>query len=195
MGGVMTLRDAQNFIGKPRKVSMYAVKLKDPQRAVETVSKINSQLTDVHAALTGKFTEEMPDMQNSTAMIDGISFMAILLGGLGLMNTMLMAVLERTREIGVLRSMGWRRRSVLGMIVKESLLIGVLGGITGSIVGITFGWLLTLVPGMGPLLNPVYSWPMFMRALLVAVLLGGIGGIYPAFRASQQPPVEALRYE
>jgi ABC-type antimicrobial peptide transport system permease subunit len=195
MGGVITLRDAQNFIGKPRKVSMYAVKLKDSRTAVETVSKINSQLTDVHATLTGEFTEEMPDMQNSTAMVNGISFMAIFMGGLGLMNTMLMAVLERTREIGVLRSMGWRRRSVLGMIVKESLLLGALGGIAGIILGVGLGLLLTLEPTMGSMLNPAYTWPMFMRAILVAVLLGGIGGIYPAFRASQQPPVEALRYE
>jgi ABC-type antimicrobial peptide transport system permease subunit len=195
MGGVMTLRDAQNFIGKPRKVSMYAVKLNDPLKAVETVSKINTQLTDVHATLTGEFTDEMPDMQNSVAMVDGISFMAVLLGGLGLMNTMLMAVLERTREIGVLRSMGWRRRSVLEMIVKESLLLGVLGGIAGIIMGVLFGWFLTLDPSMGSMLKPAYSLPMFMRAILVAVLLGGIGGIFPAFRASQQPPVEALRYE
>jgi ABC-type antimicrobial peptide transport system permease subunit len=195
MGGVMTLRDAQNFVGKPRKVTMYAIKLKDPTVAAATVAKINSQNPEVHAALTGEFTEQMPDMQNSTAMVNGISFMAVLLGGLGVMNTMLMAVLERTREIGVLRALGWRRRSVLGLIIRESLLVGILGGIAGIAVGFLMGWLLSMEPTMGSAMKPAYEWQMFARAILVAVLLGGIGGIFPAIRASQQPPVEALRYE
>ena len=195
MGGVMTLRDAQNFIGKPRKVSMYAVKLHDSNTAVAIVEKINSQLPEVHAALTGDFADQMPDMQNSNAMTNAISIMAVLLGGLGVMNTMLMAVLERTREIGVLRALGWRRRAVLSLIVRESLLVGVLGGICGIGLGIFLGWLLSMEPTMGSALKPAYEWPMFARAILVAVLLGGIGGIFPAIRASQQPPVEALRYE
>lgn len=195
IGGVMTLRDAQNFVGKPRKVTMYAVKLKDPNTAAATVTKINSQLPEVYSALTGDFTDQMPDMQNSILMVNAISMMAVLLGGLGVMNTMLMAVLERTREIGVLRALGWRRRSVLGLIVRESLLVGVLGGITGIVMGIFLGWLLSIEPTMGAAMKPAYEWQMFVRAILVAVLLGGIGGIFPAIRASQQPPVEALRYE
>lgn len=195
IGGVMTLRDAQNFVGKPRKVTMYAVKLKDPNTAAATVTKINSQLPEVYSALTGDFTDQMPDMQNSILMVNAISMMAVLLGGLGVMNTMLMAVLERTREIGVLRALGWRRRSVLGLIVRESLLVGVLGGITGIVMGIFLGWLLSIEPTMGAAMKPAYEWQMFVRAILVAVLLGGIGGIFPAIRASQQLPVEALRYE
>jgi ABC-type antimicrobial peptide transport system permease subunit len=195
MGGVMTLRDAQNFVGRPRKVTMYSVKLKDPTTASQVVEKINNQLTDVHAALSGEFADEMPDMQNSTAMVNCISLMALFLGGLGVMNTMLMAVLERTREIGVLRSMGWRRRSVLSMIFNESVLLGSLGGITGIITGILLGQLLAMEPTMGSMLKPGYNTFMFVRAILVAVMLGGLGGIYPAIRASQQPPVEALRYE
>lgn len=195
IGGVMTLRDAQNFVGKPRKVTMYAVKLKDPNTAAATVTKINSQLPEVYSALTGDFTDQMPDMQNSILMVNAISMMAVLLGGLGVMNTMLMAVLERTREIGVLRALGWRRRSVLGLIVRESLLVGVLGGIAGIVMGIFLGWLLSIEPTMGAAMKPAYEWQMFVRAILVAVLLGGIGGIFPAIRASQQLPVEALRYE
>lgn len=195
MGGVVTLRDGQNFAGKPRKVTMYSVKVKDFNTAHGLVDKINSEIPDVHASLASDFTNEMPDMQNSAAMVNGISFVAIFLGGLGLMNTMLMAVLERTREIGVLRSMGWQRRSVLGMIVKESLLLGVLGGITGILMGVGLTRLVMLEPSMGELLVPEYSVLMFIRALMVAILLGGFGGIYPAYRASQQLPVEALRYE
>jgi len=195
MGGVMTLRDAQNYSGKPRKVSMYAVKLKNPSTAESVVDIINTRYPDVHAALSAKFADEMPDMKNTSAMMNGISFMAILLGGLGVMNTMLMAVMERTREIGVLRSMGWRRRSVLGMILNESILLGTLGGVAGIILGLLLGKMFMLDPSYGAMLQPDYNVMMFVRTILVAVLLGGMGGIYPAIRASQQPPVEALRYE
>lgn len=174
---------------------MYAVKLKDPGTAQKTVQAINTRFSDVHAALSAEFADEMPDMQNSAAMMNGISFMAILLGGLGVMNTMLMAVMERTREIGVLRSMGWRRRSVLGMIVNESVLLGTLGGLSGIILGLILGQLFKLDPSYGAMLQPDYNMMMFGRTILVAVFLGGFGGIYPAIRASQQPPVEALRYE
>lgn len=84
---------------------------------------------------------------------------------------------------------------MLGMIVNESVLLGVLGGLIGILAGIGFGLLITLEPSMGAMLKPGYTGMMFFRAILVAVLLGGLGGIYPAMRASQQPPVEALRYE
>ena len=134
MGGVTTLRDAQNFIGRPRKVSMIGVKLEDPSQAQAIVNRINDEFPDVYAALAGEFAAEMPDIQTSNAMLDGISLMAIAAGGLTVLNTMLMAVFERTREIGVLRALGWRRRAVLGMILRESVLLGLLGGVVGIVI-------------------------------------------------------------
>jgi uncharacterized membrane protein len=131
MGGVVSLRDAQVLTGKPRKVTMYAVRLRDLSQAEAVVAKINRQFPEAYAALSGDFTEQMPDYQNSNGMMGGISFVAILVGGVGVLNTMLMAVFERTREIGVLRALGWRRRAVLQMILSEALLLGLLGGVVG----------------------------------------------------------------
>jgi ABC-type antimicrobial peptide transport system permease subunit len=195
MGGIMTLRDAQVLIGRPRKVSMYMVKMNDPGQANALVGRINQEFPEVHATLSGEFTEQMPDFQSSQALMDGISVLAILIGGVGVLNTMLMTVFERTREIGVLRSLGWRRRSILGLILREALLLGLLGGVVG--VGIAFGTtaLINLEPSIGSLIVPVWNMEAFIRALGVALILGIIGGLYPAYRATRLQPVEALRYE
>lgn len=195
LGGVMTLRDAQAFAGRPRKVTMYAVKVRDPANASDVVNEINASIPEAHAALSGEFAGQMPDMQNADAFLNGISSLAIIVGGVGVLNTMLMSVFERTREIGVLRALGWRRMSVLGLILRESALLGVLGGI----IGVGVAWLMILAMNMVPMLSGaitvMFSWDVFARAFLVALLLGVAGGIYPAYRATKLQPVEALRYE
>ncbi len=195
LGGVITLRDAQTFAGRPRKVTMYAIKVRDPARASEVAERLNRDFPATHAALTGEFVDQMPDFQNSNAMLNAISTLAIVVGGVGVLNTMLMAVLERTREIGVLRALGWRRRGILSLILKESFLLGIFGGIAG--IGLAFAMtvLLAQAPLVGQAFTPVWEWDVFVRAIAVAVLLGLIGGLYPAFRATRLQPVEALRYE
>jgi len=195
MGGVISLRDAQSYMGRPRKVTMYMVKVDDPSRAPGIVERINAELPDAHANLSGDFVEQMPDMQAMDAMMGAISFLAIAVGGIGVLNTMLMSVLERTREIGVLRALGWRRRRVLGMIINESLLLGLIGGVVGILVAFGLTFLFSLIPMFGSMLSAQWDLIIFARALTVALLLGVLGGLYPAYRATRLQPVEALRYE
>jgi len=192
---VVSLRDAQILAGRPRKVTMYGVKLEDPSQASEIVHELNQRFPEIHAALSGEFAEQMPDMQAADAMLFGISFLAILVGGVGVLNTMLMAVLERTREIGVLRTLGWSRIRVVTMIMRESLLLGALGAIVGVIVAFGITALLQLVPMLSGFILARWDGVVFARAALVALALGLIGGFYPALRASGLKPVEALRYE
>jgi len=195
LGGVLTLRDAQVLMGRPRKVTMYAVKVVDPAQAETIVHEINQQFEDVHAAIAGDFVDQMPDMENSRGMMDAISFLAIAVGGVGVLNTMLMSVMERTREIGVLRALGWRRRAVLTMIMKEAVILGILGGLTGILIAFFLAFLMGRVPMIGQVLDVIWGLDIFVRAILVAILLGLIGGFYPAYRATRLQPVEALRYE
>ncbi len=195
LGGVMTLRDAQAFIGRPRKVTMYAVKVHNPDDAPTVVDKINTTINGTHAALAGEFAEQMPDMEVASGMMDGISALAIMVGGVGVMNSMLMAVLERTREIGVLRAVGWSRFRVLGLIFREALLLGLIGGLMGVLIAFGLTALLNLIPMIGEAVQPIWSIGIFVRAFIVALLLGLIGGLYPALRATRLEPVEALRYE
>ena len=195
MGGMISMRDAQTFMGKPRKVGMYVIKLEDPSQARQLVDIINTQFPEVHASLTGEFAEQMPDMQNMDAMMGAISFLAIFVGGIGVMNTMLMAVLERTREIGVLRALGWRRMRILGMIMQEAVLLGLLGGAAGIAIAFGLGSLLANIPMVGEALSPVWALDIFIRAIGIAFLLSLVGGFYPALRATRLQPIEALRYE
>jgi ABC-type antimicrobial peptide transport system permease subunit len=195
MGGIMTLRDAQIFAGHPRKVTMYGITLNDPSKAKEVVNKINQEFPDVHATLSGDFTNEMPDFQNMNGMMSAISMLAVLVGGVGVLNTMLMSVFERTREIGVLRALGWRRRSILKMILQESVILGIFGGVAGIIIAFLLAFVMTRLPMYGEMLKTTWEMDVFVRAILVAFSLGVLGGLYPAYRATKLLPVEALRYE
>jgi putative ABC transport system permease protein len=137
----------------------------------------------------------MSDFRVLEDLVRQISILAVFIGGVGMLNTMLMSVLERTREIGVLRALGWRRRYVLGMILRESLLLGVVGGVGGIVLGFGLGKLLALAPGWFGAMAPVYTPRLFVQAIALALLAGAMGGLYPAWRATRMRPVEALRYE
>lgn len=195
LGGVVSLREAQLFAGRPRKVTLYLIKARFPSEAPALVERVNREIEGVHAALSGEFVETMPDMQNADRFMNALSFLVIVVGGVGVMNTMLMAVHERTREIGVLRAVGWGRRSVLRMILTEAVLLAALGGAAGILFALVLAWLMNQIPGMEGLMQPRWEWDVFARAILVALGLGLIGGLYPAYRATRMQPVEALRYE
>jgi len=195
MGGVTTLRDAQNFMGRPHKVGMMMVKAHDPEQAETVVAKINTQIPDAHASLSGEFAQEMPDMSNANAMLGSISFLAIFVGGVGVLNTMLMAVMERTREIGVFRALGWRRWRILRLILTEALMLGLMGGAIGIGLAFVLFNAFNAIPIYNGMLSARWELDIFMRAIAVALGLGLLGGLYPAFRATRLQPVEALRYE
>jgi ABC-type lipoprotein release transport system permease subunit len=195
MGGVVTLRDVQDFMGRPRKVGLFMIKLNDPTQAEEVVARINAEIPDTHASLSGDFAAEMPDMENVSAMLGSISFLAILVGGVGVLNTMLMAVLERTREIGVLRALGWGRLRILRMIMTEALTLGLFGGLLGLGMSFILYYGLNNIPIYSGILTARWEITTFVRAISIAVFLGLMGGLYPAYRATRLQPVEALRYE
>ena len=195
MGGVISLRDAQKFTGHPGKVTFFSVSLHDPSQAEEVLEKINAKFPEIHASLSGDFASESPNFQSADILSGGISILAVLVGGIGMMNTMLMSTLERSREIGVLRALGWRRRAILGLIMSESLVLGFLGALAG--IALSVGWV-TLIQTIlihDDSLKLIWTMENVIRALVVALGLVLIGGFYPALRATRLQPVEALRYE
>jgi putative ABC transport system permease protein len=195
IGVVVGLREAQALVGKPRQAQFYAINLRDPKQAQTLQDELKATFPDIDFALTSELAESMSDFRVLEDLVRQISFLAVFIGGVGMLNTMLMSVLERTREIGVLRALGWRRRYVLGMILQESLVLGAVGGVGGIAVGFGLGKLLALIPGWFGAMTPIYTPLLFVQAIAVALLAGAVGGIYPAWRATRMRPVEALRYE
>jgi ABC-type antimicrobial peptide transport system permease subunit len=195
-GGVVALRDAQAAFQKPRQVSMYQIKVRDPSQAEAVREQIKQRFgKDVSVSMAATFIENTADIQNTKAMLEAIFALAIVVGGVVVTNTMVMAVLERTREIGTLRAVGWRQKRVLWMILSESLLLSLLAAGLGILVGVVFTTGLQANPGFGMLITGVYTPQVIAQAVGVSLFLGAAGGLYPAWRASRLRPVEALRYE
>lgn len=131
-----------------------------------------------------------------TIFLGGIAGISLLVGGIGIMNIMLVSVTERTREIGLRKALGARKKDILIQFLTESSLLSLLGGV----IGIGLGWLIAFVVGKiavasGTPFNPVVGVDAILLATVFSTAVGLFFGIYPANRAANLQPVEALRYE
>lgn len=194
-GGVVSLRDAQALFGQPHKVSFLGIRLKDPEQAQAVKQAIESRFPEVSVTETTRFADNVTDLRLTKASTWAIALLALGIGGAGMMNTMGMSVFERTREIGVLRALGWRKGRVLEMILRESLALSLAGGAGGLVTALALIALLNRHPLMAGFIKARFSPELLLQALITAFVLGTVGGLYPAWRASRLQPVEALRYE
>jgi len=194
-GAAISLRDAQNLFDKKGEVSFLGVALHDQKRAVDVANMLEQQFADVMVGTTSTFTEKMQDFKTMESMMNAMSGLTMLVGGIVMMNAMLMSVFERTQEIGLLRAVGWKRKRVVGMIVIEGLALSLFSGVAGVGIGIGLNSILGLIPLYGSFFNPIYEGPTFLQIGVLVLVLGVVGSIYPAWKAASLKPIEALRYE
>lgn len=174
-----------------------SILVKTSEGANDTV--VSDNIKEKYGDLSTLTSEELSSMlTNVTGILNtaslAISGLAIFVGGIGVINTMVMTVYERTKEIGVLKSIGWKSKKILIMILGETLVLTTLSGIIGSILGILIAEVgVKLIGREG--FSLVYTPKTFILAFGITLIVGIIGGVYPAYKASKLAPTEALRYE
>ena len=182
-------------------LSNIVVQLKDINRMDETANAITALLRDRHQIVPPKqddFGVRTPSgvvqmfsgtTQTLTLFLGIVSAIALLVGGLVIMNIMLISIGERTREIGIRRALGARRKDILRQFLAEAVMVTLTGGLIGVLAGIAAARALSVMKGM----PTVVSWQAIGLAVAFSVLIGIIFGVQPARRAAHMNPVEALQ--
>jgi putative ABC transport system permease protein len=190
-----------------QRVGMILVQVVDADSITQATDEISQILRQRHSTPVGADDFTIFSQQDFiglaktvtgvlTIFLGGIAGISLLVGGIGIMNIMLVSVTERTREIGLRKALGARKRDILIQFLTESSLLSLIGGI----IGIFLGWLIAFVVGQiaarsGTTLTPAIGVDSILLATIFSAAVGLFFGIYPANRAANLEPVEALRYE
>lgn len=167
-----------------------AVGGKDARSIVDQIHAVDSRL---HAMTTDEFVGTDTRMQLASAMAWMTSIIALAIGAIGTLNTMMTSVLERTREIGVLRAVGWPRRRVIRMIVSESIMLALLASFFGGGLAILATDAMSRHPAVRGVLVPAIDAATLLEGTVLSVFIGLLGALLPAKRAASVMPTEALR--
>jgi putative ABC transport system permease protein len=200
----ISLDDARAFFDKDEEVNAIFAAVEEGKDLKEVAAKIETNLEQ--ARDDDDFVVFTPDdVLNQLGSIlgvvqfilAGIAGIALVVGGIGIMNSMYTSVLERTRQIGVMKAVGASQSHILSIFVLEAGLIGLAGGFLGIILGNGFAFAVQGIAALAgfSLLRIEILWNVALFGLVFAFVVGVISGLYPAFRAARLHPIEALRYE
>jgi putative ABC transport system permease protein len=199
---IMPLDQLQELSSLQGKVSTFDVRLRSAPAGESQEHYLKRAQAQIEAALPGLRAVPAAERAHNNQFVQlahasawGTSSIALLIGILGIANTMAMSVYERTREIGILRALGWKRGRVLILIQLEAAILGLGGGF----LGVAFGWcalqLLAALPQTASIVSTSLPLLLLAEALGIAVLAGLIAGALPAWRAAQLSPVAALCHD
>jgi putative ABC transport system permease protein len=174
----------------------------DKEQAVEKLRRQIADLTDEQGRslrLTSEtpynYVESLLQIRMARGMAWLTSAASLIIGTIGMLNTMITSVFERTREIGILRAIGWRKSRVMRMILCESLLLCAVGAAIGAVGAIALTRWLSTFPAVAGYIKGTVSMTVIAEGFGIAILVGLIGGIYPAYRGASLSPTEAIRHE
>jgi len=129
-----------------------------------------------------------------TIFLSAIAGISLLVGGIGIMNIMLVSVTERTREIGIRKAVGAKRRDILSQFLIEAATLSLIGGAIGIAGGATLGFIISRFNFSGITIHAAFTWDIVLLAVSVSLAIGLASGIYPAMRAARLNPIDALHY-
>ena len=166
---------------------------------VATVLRLRHRITDQDDFSITSQQETIETLQETTGafvmFLGAIAGISLLVGGIGIMNIMLVSVTERTREIGVRKAMGAKYRDILLQFVSEATLLSLGGGVAGVLLGMLLAWFLNGRSLLGQPAQTAFSGEVALMALAVSAAIGLFFGIYPAMMAARLHPIDALRSE
>ena len=201
-GAVMPLPQLQRLADLGTKVTGFHVRLRPPDNGESAREHVQKERLLIESTLPGLKAVPAAEMARNNQMVMfirstafGISLIALLMGALGIANTVAMSVFERTKEIGVLRALGWRCSRITRLILLEASILGLVGGVGGLVVG--WGTLRVLASIRATANVAQASIPLIhsVEALAIALTIGLAAGFVPAWRGGRLSPVEALRHE
>lgn len=211
------LKTAVGLQGGQEAYQIILVQISDPQTGQTIASNIENTFSNPFAISVFVPTSLLQQVDNVLNLIQifllGVASISLLVAGIGIMNIMTVSVIERTREVGILKAIGAKSRTILSIFLAEAILIGIIGGAIGILTGYGLSYGLASVlsklirpeqqqgnlfqtPGQQPItITPVFSFEWTVAAFFFGVAVCIIFGLYPARKASRLNPVEALRYE
>jgi putative ABC transport system permease protein len=193
---ILSLPLFQEITGNQGKINVIDVRVM-PGTSAKDVEQLCKQIDQVvpegRAMLASENIANSEAYRMVQAMSWSTSLLAVFVGVLGVMNTMLMNVFERTQEICVLLALGWKRGRIVRMVLWEAALLGLLGGAVGVLIGAIGVRVLGTTPAIRGLLEPDLSMSLLASSVGIAVAVGVISGLYPAWRSSRFAPSRALR--
>lgn len=198
---VMSLHELQRVMDRKGQVTGFSVildkdmKKSDPTLVPSLKTQIEGLEKKVSAMPTADHVGSLTEIQIVKAMALLTSAIALVIGLFGVMNTMVMAVNERTKEIGILRAVGWRPGRVLRLVLLEAVVLSLVGAVVGMLGSVALLQLLTRLPGVNGLIDGHIHPLFFVYGFVIATVVGLIGGILPARRAAKMLPTVALRQE
>ena len=197
----------REILGLDNEIDVMPLQVSAGQNLQSVAQSVEKELRKSRDVEEGKedFTVETPDqviaiLNNILSIIQGvlvgIAAISLVVGGIGIMNTMYTAVLERTKEIGIMKAVGATRKEILTLFMIESGMLGLFGGLIGALLGFAISESVEIAAFQffqSPLIQSNFSLPLFLGALLFAFSVGAISGVFPARQAAKLKPVEALR--
>jgi putative ABC transport system permease protein len=196
-GSVVLLKDLQSLMNRPGTMSGYTITAVRPidEQGIKDLCKKIEEIDPklLEAKPSSEFVQNVQQIKLARGVAWITSAIALFIGAIGMLNTMIMSVFERTKEIGTLRAIGWKRRRIVQMVLGESVLLSIGGAVLGSVVGVLLVKGLTQLPVAAGVITGRVGAPVLLQGFLVALGVGLVGSIYPALWSANLLPTEALR--